>query len=157
MTGETTQPEPFEVVITPNPPLGPRGTMALLLGVAGVSFAMGTAFVQAGAWPVAGFFGLDVLLLVIAFRVVAGRSRRRELIRLDSEGLSVTRIAADGRRAGWRFEPYWVRVDMDDPPQPGSQLVLAQGYRRLRVGEFLTPAERGDLASALRTALRSYR
>ncbi|MFO1070461.1 MAG: DUF2244 domain-containing protein [Geminicoccaceae bacterium] len=157
MAGGTPQQEPFEAVIYPNPPLGPKGTMVLFGGVAAVSFAMGAAFVQAGAWPVAGFFGLDVLLLVIAFRVVAHRSRRREVIRLDSNGLNIIRVSANGRQAGWRFEPYWVRVDMDDPPKPGSQLVVAQGYRRLRIGEFLTPAERGDLATALRAALRSYR
>lgn len=157
MAGEPTQPRPFEAVLYPNPPMGPKGAMILFGAVAIVSFAMGLAFVQAGAWPVAGFFGLDILLLAIAFRVCMHRSRRSEVVRLDGEGLSVCRVAANGRRTGWRFEPYWVRVDMDDPPRPGSQLVLAQGYRRLRIGEFLTPVEKHELASALRLALRNYR
>jgi uncharacterized membrane protein len=38
----------------------------LLLGA--VSFGVGLGFVLRGAWPVTPFFGLDVLLVYIAFR-----------------------------------------------------------------------------------------
>ncbi len=34
----------------------------------GVSFAAGMVFLLMGAWPVFGFFGLDVLLVYWAFR-----------------------------------------------------------------------------------------
>ena len=45
---------------------------------------------------------------------------------------------------------------MDDPPDHGSQLILSSHGRSLVVGSFLTPAERLDLARALRHALAAH-
>jgi uncharacterized membrane protein len=46
---------------------------------------------------------------------------------------------------------------MDDPPAHDSQLVLSSRGRSLAIGGFLTPAERLDLARALREVLASQR
>jgi uncharacterized membrane protein len=148
---------PFEAVLYPNPPLGRAGYLVLMLAVAAVSAGLGAAFALLGAWPVAGFLGLDVLLLWIAFRACRRRARCAELIRLDANGLHVRRIDARGRQAEWRFEPYWVRVSIDDPPRPDSALTLRSHERELRLGQFLTASERLDLARTLRTALAPYR
>ena len=64
---------------------------------------------------------------------------------------------AEAGLADWRFEPYWVRVHMDDPPRRDSLLTLASHGRRLAIGLFLTPEERLDVARALQSALRRYR
>lgn len=146
----------FEAVLYPNRPLGRAGFIVLMLGVSSVSVAMGVAFVLAGAWPVAGFFGLDVLLLYLAFRAARRQGLRRELIRLDASGLYVRRIEADGTAMDWRFEPYWVRIDMDDPPGSDSLLTLVSHGLRVRVGTFLTLQDRINLARALRNALKPY-
>jgi uncharacterized membrane protein len=147
----------FEAELCPNRSLGRHGFIVLMLAVSSVSVALGIAFALAGAWPVTGFFGLDVVLLYVAFRCTRRRAQLRELIRLDATGLHVRRIEAGGAARQWRFEPYWVRVVMDDPPRPDSALVLASHGRRLHVGAFLTPEERHRLAQALRTALQHYR
>ena len=149
--------EPFEAVLYPNRPLGRAGFILLMLGVSSVSVAMGVAFALAGAWPVAGFLGLDVLLLYLAFRVAQRHAQCREHIRLDGSGLRVRKIEADGATQDWCFEPYWVRVEFDDPPQRHSLLTLASHELRLRIGAFLTLDERLDLARALRSALQHYR
>jgi uncharacterized membrane protein len=150
-------PAPFEALLYPNPAMS-AGAMALLVGlVALVSAILGAAFVMAGAWPVTPFFGLDVLLLAMAFRICARRSRCVERIRLDQTGLHVLRRGHDEREASWRFEPYWVRVAMDDPPRPHSQLTLSSHGHHVRIGQFLTADERVDVARALRQALAAYR
>lgn len=158
-TGQSFESEyiPFEAVLYPNPPLSDTGLLVLMLAVALVSAAMGAAFVAAGAWPVSGFLGLDVLLLGLAFRVCRRRGRRSELIRLDKSGLHVRRTQPDGRSADWRFDPYWVRVGMDEPPRRHSPLTLSASGRHLRIGEFLTVEERVEIAQALRQALENYR
>jgi uncharacterized membrane protein len=46
---------------------------------------------------------------------------------------------------------------MDDPPRRDSWLTLASHGLSLRIGSFLTPAERLELAQALRAALSQYR
>jgi uncharacterized membrane protein len=147
----------FEAVLYPNRPLGRAGFILLMLGVSSVSVVLGVAFAVVGAWPVAGFLGLDVVLLYLAFRAAQRRGQRREHIRLDDSGLRVRRIEADGAATDWRFEPYWVRVELEDPPQRHSLLILASHELKLHIGVFLTLEERLELARALRSALHHYR
>lgn len=149
--------KPFEAVLYPNQSLGRDGFIVLMFAVSSVSVALGLAFALAGAWPVTGFLGLDIGLLYLALRISRRRGLQREFIRLDATGLQVRRVEPGGAAREWRFEPYWVRVDMDDPPRRNSFLTLATHGLRLRVGTFLTPEERLDLARALRTALQDYR
>jgi uncharacterized membrane protein len=106
---------------------------------------------------VTGFLGLDVLLLYLAFRWNYRQGRRAEFIRLDRSGLTVRRIEPDGQAREWRLQPYWVRVAIDDPPRPDSQLVLSSHGDRLVIGAFLTAAERLEVAKALTAALRAHR
>ena len=147
----------FEAVLYPNQPLGRAGFIAVMLGVSSACVTLGIGFMLAGAWPVAGFLGLDILLVYLAFRHCQRVSQRRELIRLDPSGLHVRRIGPDGAATDWRFEPHWVRVQMDDPPRRDSLLTLVSHGRRLAIGLFLTPEERLDLARALEAALHPYR
>ena len=54
-------------MITPHRSLNRTGFWILIGGYGLVSFIAGVAFLLMGAWPVFGFFGLDVLLLYWAF------------------------------------------------------------------------------------------
>ena len=147
----------FDAVLYPNRSLGSAGFHLLMAAIVLVSAAIGAGFVLAGAWPVTGFLGLDVLLLYLAFRWNYRQARRAEFIRLDQDALTVRRIGPDGQAREWRFEPYWVRVAIDDPPRPDSPLVLSSHGDHLAIGAFLTLAERLELARALRAALHSHR
>lgn len=143
----------FDVVLYPHRSLGQMGFVLLMLAIVLVSAGLGIAFVLAGAWPVSGFLGLDVLLLYFAFRWCRREGRRAEIIRLDARGLTVRRIEPDGKTREWTFEPYWVRVAMDDPPRHASRLTVSAHGRTLALGGFLTPHERLEVARALERAL----
>jgi uncharacterized membrane protein len=145
----------FDAVLYPSRSLSPAGFTVLMAAIVTASAAVGAGFVIVGAWPVTGFLGLDVLLLYLAFRWNYREARRAEFIRLDHEGLVVRRIEPSGRHLEWRFEPYWVRIAMDDPPRSDSQLTLSSHGTRLVIGAFLAPRERLEVASALRAALRA--
>jgi len=147
----------FDAVLYPNRSLGQLGFVVLMSAIVAVSAAVGAGFFMIGAWPVTGFFGLDVVLVYLAFRWNYRQGRRAELIRLDHHGLVVCRVEPSGRHREWRFEPYWVRVAMDDPPRHDSQLVVSSHGRRLVLGAFLTPGERLEVANALQAALRAYK
>ena len=56
-------------VLYPHRSLTPRGFLILMTFISAVSFIAGMAFLLMGAWPVFGFFGLDVLLLYLAFNL----------------------------------------------------------------------------------------
>jgi uncharacterized membrane protein len=150
-------PPRFDAILYPHRSLPPLGFAVMMAGVVAVSAAVGAGFVAIGAWPVTGFFGLDVLLLFLAFRWNYRQGRRAELIRLDQDGLSVRRIEPDGRQCEWRFEPYWVRVGFDDPPRYDSELTLSSHGRRVVLGAFLTVPERLEVARALKAALAAHR
>jgi uncharacterized membrane protein len=57
----------------------------------------------------------------------------------------------------WRFNPYWVRVEMDAEPDHWSQLTLWSHGKFLCIGQFLAPEERAKFATVLKRALLDAR
>lgn len=147
-----------QFVLHPYRSLSARGFFILMAALSVISFITGVAFCLIGAWPVMGFFGLDVALIYWAFKVNYRSGRAYETIDLSPEVLTVTRIAADGAREKIDVNPYWARVSLttDRPDGRTSLRIIAQG-RELLLGHFLTDDERRDLADALRDALQASR
>ncbi|HLI10139.1 MAG TPA: DUF2244 domain-containing protein [Alphaproteobacteria bacterium] len=143
----------FDAVLMPHRSLSPTGFWLLMALISGISFVSGMFFVLRGAWPVTGYFGLDVLLIYLAFKASYRSARLYETIRLTEDALVVERVAPSGRLQRWSFQPYWLRVEIDDPPEHDSALVLTSHGRELTIGAFLTPEERLEVARALRDAL----
>jgi uncharacterized membrane protein len=147
----------FDAVLEPNRPLGPKG-LALVIGfVALVSFVTGVMFALRGAWPVTPFFGADVALLAFAMNASVKAARRREHLILTSERLLIERISPNGLSRREEINPYWLRVDHEDPELLGAELALVSRGRRWIIGSFLGAEERASLAEALRRALREAR
>jgi uncharacterized membrane protein len=147
----------FDAELTPHRSLSPRGFRILISIVAAANLIVGIGFYWSGAWPVFGFMGLDVALLYFLFRLNYRHAQEKELLHLTDDALIVRRISANGEETKWTLEPYWLRVEMDDPPRHDSLLVLAARERRLVIGSFLTPEERLEMAQALRAALHRQR
>ena len=131
--------------------------MILMLVVCSVCVFAGLIFYLVGAWPVVGFLGLDVVLIYWAFRINYRRAEMYETVRLTADDLVVERVNHWGEKRIWRFQPHWLQVSMDDPPEPDSPLTLRSHGRSLAIGRFLTAEERYDLAKALRRALAQMR
>jgi uncharacterized membrane protein len=110
-----------------------------------------------GAWPVMPFFGADVLVLAVAFGICLRSARRRERLLLTHDCLVIERIAPNGQAAREEIDPYWLRVDHQDPERIGCELALVSREKRFVVGSFLGPDERASLATALREALYQVR
>lgn len=147
----------FRAVLHPHRSLGPTGFLVLMSAVGGVSFVTGMVFLAMGAWPVFGFFGLDVALVYIAFKLNYRSGRLCELIELTPETLTVTRIHPSGKRECFDFNPYWVRVLVAEGPQGRTDLRLVSHGRELSFGRFLTDDERRDFSGALSGALHAAR
>ena len=131
--------------------------MVLMCAISAVSFSTGLLFYLIGAWPVVGFMGLDVLLVYIAFKLNFRALRVYETVDLNSEALTVTRVAPNGRSQSWSFNPYWVRLSLNERVGRTSELSLASHGKQLVFGGFLTDPEREDFAAALTSALRDAR
>ena len=146
----------FDAVLHPHRSLPPQGFTLLMLVLSVVSFAAGVSFVFLGAWPIFGYFGLDVLLVYLAFRASYRSARMHEWVRLTAETLTVERVSQRGERRRWQFQPFWLRVVLEEQEET-NRLVLASHGRELVVGGFLAPAERRSLAVALKQALGRWR
>jgi uncharacterized membrane protein len=153
----TASPVLFDAVLSPHRSLPPRGFTIVMLLLAGVSFSVSVAFLLIGAWPIMPFFGLDVLLVYIAFRVSYRQARLREELRLTEDSLTVERIGIRGDRRHWQFQPFWLRVTLEEKDEHSNRLVLTSHGRSLVVGSFLGPAERRGVAGRLKAALVSWR
>jgi len=154
---ETPPPLLFDAVLRPHRSLSGTGFVVLMACVAGISFASGIVFLLLGAWPVFGFFGLDVALIWLAFRLNYRAARLVERVRLSENCLEIERIHPSGRSRSWRFQPYWVQVILEHRGEHHSRLALRSHGRELTFGSFLTPDERESLSQALARALAACR
>jgi uncharacterized membrane protein len=147
----------FERVLLPHRSLPPSAFHVLMLLLGLVSLAMGIAFFCLGAWPICGFFGLDVAALYVAFRLSYRSARQREVLRLNADDFTVERVDIYGERLIWRFQPFWLRVVLDERPDESNRLLVASHGRSLAIGDFLGAPVRRELANSLRAALSRWR
>ena len=152
------EPTLFSAVLTPHRSLGRTGFIVLMGLIGGISFVAGLVFFIAGAWPVMGFFGLDVLLIYIAFKVSYRTAAAYEQVTMTPSTLTVRKVSHRGRVAEWTLNPVWVRLQREANEEFGiERLFLVSHGRRLPVATFLGPAEKASFANALSAALGEAR
>jgi uncharacterized membrane protein len=146
----------FDVVIQPYRSLGPFGFRLFLGVLVGVNVAFASVMIANGAWPVAGFMGLDVVAVYVAFRLSYDQARAFERVFIAGDTLTVERVDRKGERREWTFPAYWVSVWYEGDDTDGTVTLRSHG-RALEVGAFLAPFERKDFADALKKALGEAR
>lgn len=152
------EPQIFSALLTPHRSLNRTGFLAVMLFLSAVSFVTGLAFLMMGAWPVFGFFGLDVLVIWWAFKVNFRAARASEEIVVTPSELRVRRVSHRGQVAEWTFNPLWVRLDQEVDEEYGIEhLYLISRGRRLLIASFLGPEEKASFYNALVVALNAAR
>jgi len=148
----------FSALLTPHRSLNRTGFVLVMAFLSAVSFAAGIAFLIMGAWPVFGFFGLDVLAIYWAFRINYRRAKASEEISVTPTELRVRRISDRGHVAEWVLNPLWVQVDQIAHEEFGiERLYLVSRGRRMSIGSFLSPGEKASFSSALKAGLAAAR
>ncbi|MEH2511491.1 putative membrane protein [Nitrobacteraceae bacterium AZCC 1564] len=146
----------FSARLTPHRSLSRGGFLALMGFLTAVSFIAGFVFLLMGAWPVFGFFGLDVLIVYWAFRLNFRRAAASEDIVVTPYELRVRRVSHRGHVVEWTLNPLWVQLDKQVHEEFGiEKLYLVSRGRRLSVGSFLGPEEKASFAKALSSALQA--
>ena len=152
------QPELFSALLTPHRSLNRTGFLVLMAFLSLVSFAAGLAFLLMGAWPVLGFFGLDVLAIYWAFRINFRHAKATEEIWVTPSELRVRRVNHRGRVVEFVLNPLWVQLDQKTHAEFGiEKLYLVSKGRRVSIGSFLGPDEKASFAKALLAALQTAR
>jgi uncharacterized membrane protein len=156
MTADNSDLEPtiFSAVLTPHRSLGNVGFILLMAVFGGASFISGMMFLLAGAWPVFGFFGLDVLLLYWAFRLNYRHAAAYEQVTVTPTALKVRKVSHRGAAREWVLNPLWVKLDKIEIEEFGiDRLLLVSRGKQLIIASFLGPDEKASFARALGNAL----
>ena len=153
---ELPQPELFSALLTPHRSLGRTGFLVLMGFICAISFIAGMVFLMMGAWPVLGFFGLDVLAIWWAFRINNRTGKACEEISVTPSELRVRRTSHRGHVVEWVLNPLWVRLEQTGDPEFGiERLYLVSRGQLVSVGSFLGPDEKASFAKALLAALQA--
>ena len=147
----------FEAVIVPHRSLSARGLKLLIGAICGLSVCSTALFWWLGAWPIAGFNGVEITAALLLLRYNARAVRANEVILLSGSSLRVIRTGQDGARTEQEVSPAWINVQLQDRPGRVPGLFLAAHGTRLEVGASLGEAEKLDLAAALKEALHRWR
>ena len=148
----------FSAILTPHRSLSGTGFIVLMAVVSAASFAAGTLFLLMGAWPVMGFFGLDVLLIYWAFRANYRGAAAYEQVWVTPSTLILRQVSAAGRVREWKLNPLWVKLDRQVHAEFGlEKLFLVSRGERVPLGSFLPPKEKESFAAALARALNEAR
>jgi len=147
----------MDAVLTPNDSLSDGAFIVVMAAIAGISFLSGLMFLSIGALPVAGFFGLDVLALYLAFRWHRKRACEQTRVVITADTLDLHHVDRRGRRKSAQLPSAFARIMLDEPGSVRSHVRIEHGHTAYVIGRFLTPDERSSLAEALRDALRRAR
>lgn len=146
----------FSALLTPHRSLNRAGFLAVMLFLSVVSFVTGLVFLMMGAWPVFGFFGLDLLVIWWAFKANFRAARATEEIVITPSELRVRRVSHRGQVSEWAFNPLWVRLDLEIDEDFGIEhLYLISRGRRLQIAGFLGPKEKASFYNGLIEALNA--
>ncbi len=145
--------QPLErLTIWPHRSLSRKGFLVLITILAGLLSTIGVGFFLAGAWPVIGFLGLELLVVWGAFNLNYRASRVRETIETNTETLKIEHTDERGKLAITEFPVGWLRTHLSPsvPPDISSRyrqrVILSSHGRTIEVGAFLHPAEKAALS-----------
>ena len=85
----------FETRLQPHRSLSRQNFWLLISFLGLINLITSVMFIIIGAWPIAGFLGLDVVLVYVAFRINFRTARVYEELCVTPIDVSVSRISVD--------------------------------------------------------------
>jgi uncharacterized membrane protein len=143
----------FQAEVTPHRSLSARGLRLIIAFVCIVSLGTTTLFWRLGAWPVAGFNGVEILLALVLLRAHHKSARAKEILMLSGGGLRILRVDATGKSSEQILPAGWLNVLLTERPGRVPGLYLTARGRHVEVAHSLGEPEKRDLAEALAGAL----
>lgn len=144
----------FKALLLPHRSLGRTGFMILMGALVFGWIVTGIVFLSLGAWPIFGFFGLDVIGLYVAFRLNYRAARVREEVSVSRTSLDIRKTAASGKSEQFHFNPFWARFSVSRHSEIGiTGMAVVSRERSVPIGSFLNPDERERFATAFSRAL----
>ncbi len=144
----------FAARITPHRSLGQQGFRLVMTLVCLASVVSSVPFIIAGAWPVATFFGLDVVALYIAFRINFRDANAFEEVAVSPVKVMLAKVTPKGERAEWRFDTIFTKLERQDDEDYGlMRLDVVSRGQSVNIASQLSPGERESFHDAMSGAL----
>lgn len=144
----------FSATIRPHQSLSRLGFRIVMAGCCLVSLVISVWCWRMGFWPVAGFFGLDMLAVYAALMVSFRRGRSFEEVMISQIEILIARVSHRGERHEWRLNPLWTKLNRVEDEEYGLQrLTLVSRREQVMVARDASPEERARIAQGLGAAL----
>ena len=140
------------MMVRPNCSLSPAARHFSLCFIASISFGIALVFAWLGYWLVLPFAGLEVGLLVWAFRQIDCHADDYEKITVQDDRLLVEMKDA-GHVSRHVFNRRWAQVVLVSDSSGVRRVELRSHGREVEVGRCLAPAAREALMKELRIHL----
>lgn len=146
----------LNLTIYPHRSLSKKGFTILMLVIIFLCLTGGTIFWFMGAWPVFGFFGLDILLIYLAFKINYKSGEVYERIVIASEKFKISRGFPSGKVQTWELNPYWARVELIKI-QNQSKLIISSKEKVVSIGSFLNMFDKEKLERKINSCIKNYK
>lgn len=144
----------YATTIRPAQSLTRTGFWLVMLLCCLPALASSISFWRMGLWPIAGFFGLDILVLFAALKISQLRSHSLEEVTIWPFEILVRRTPHRGKSQEWRLNPLWTRISCVEDDEYGVQVLsLVSRRQRVVVARDAAPAQRAGVATDLTHAL----
>ena len=144
----------YEISLYPYRSLNKTGFFILMFSLGLISFVAGIIFMIKGAWPVFGFFGLDILLVYIFFKINFRSGKKKEIIILTKNQLIVEFYNSKKISKTYYLDANWLEVHLSKLKNEMSKLKISSKNKSIIVGSFLRHKEKLDVIKSLKTALK---
>ena len=146
----------YKITLYPYRSLNKLGFFLLMFILALFSFIAGIIFMLKGAWPVFGFFGLDVLLVYIFFKINFESEKKKEIIILTKNQLIIEFYDSKRIIKKHYLEANWLKINLIKLKKEISKLQISSKNKSIVIGSFLRYQEKINVAKSLHRALKKY-
>ena len=146
----------YEITLYPYRSLNKLGFFILMFVLAFISFVAGIIFMLKGAWPVFGFFGLDVLLVYIFFKINFKSGKKKEIIILTKNKLIIKIYNSEKTFKTFKLDSNWLKINLIKLKNHTSKLQISSKNKSIIIGSFLRYKEKIDVIYSLEKALKKY-
>lgn len=147
----------LDIKIYPNQSLSKKGFKILIFMFLLPAFLIGGYFSFLGAWPVAGFMGLEIFLIYFAFKISHFNNKIYEHIMLDEKELRISYHSHNTLIKTISLEPTWLKIQTYNNKVSSNILSIRSHGKENFIGKFLSSGERIIMAEKLRTGLNKWK
>ena len=146
----------YSITLKPYRSLNKIGFITMMVVLCGFSFITGIIFMKKGAWPVFGFFGLDILLIYIFFRLSFKSGKEFEVINLTKKKLIIKKYKEKKIIKTFILDANWVKIQIQNPLEQSSKLQISSKNKSIIIGSFLRLDEKIEVLQNIENALRKH-